>query len=224
MKIFERVAADKAMREHYDAVWSADNPWSLKDSEYEQRRFLRQLDLLHDRRYRCALEIGCGAGAFTRMLAPLAERLVAVDVSSEAIERARRDNNNLINTEFVAKNVMDFDVTSGPAWDLVVLSETIYCLGWLYPLFNVGWLLSQLLGAMSPGGRLLLVNTFGEERDYLLRPWLINTYRDLVGHVGFALEHEEVFEDVKDGITFRVLMSRYAALSASSQATVTKHH
>jgi SAM-dependent methyltransferase len=215
MKPFETAAADQTMRQHYDAVWSADDPWALRDSEYEQQRFARQLDLLCDRHYRSVLEIGCGAGAFTRMLSPLAVRIVALDVSSTAIARAREDNGDLANADFLVENVMDFDVEHRGPWDLVVLSETIYCLGWLYPLFNVGWLLSQLLDAMAPEGRLLLSNTFGQDRDYLLRPWLINTYRDLVCHVGFQLEHEEIFEGVKDETQFRVLMSRYTKPNTS---------
>ena len=42
-----------------------------------------------DRRYSRTLEIGCGAGAFTRLLAGVSERVVALDVSPAAIERAR---------------------------------------------------------------------------------------------------------------------------------------
>jgi SAM-dependent methyltransferase len=224
MKAFDSLAADQRMRQHYDAVWSADDPWSLRDSGYEQRRFARQLDLLCDRHYRSILEIGCGAGAFTRLLSPLAVRVVALDVSVAAIERAQQQNSDLENTSFVAENVMDFDMKQAGPWDLIVLSETIYCLGWLYPLFNVGWLLSQLLEALAPGGRLLLANTYGQDRDYLLRPWLIDTYRDLVSHVGFQLEHEEVFEDVKDGTSFQVLMSRYirpsSAVPLTNQSTI----
>jgi hypothetical protein len=55
-------------------------------------------------------------------------------------------------------------------------------------MFDVALLAANLREAMQPGGRLLLANTYGANKDWLLRPWLIDTYRDLFRNVGFALE------------------------------------
>ena len=105
-------------------------------------------------------------------------------------------------------NILEFDVQAEGAYDLIVLSETIYSLGWLYPLFDVAWCAAQLFAATAAGGRLLLANTYGEnEKDWLMQPSLIETYRDLFRNVGYRVEKEEIFHAVKDGVDFRVLVS-----------------
>jgi hypothetical protein len=68
-------------------------------------------------------------------------------------------------------------------------------------------LASNLLANLQPGGRLLLANTYGSEKDWLMRPWLIDTYRDLFRNVGFRLESESLFEGIKDDCPMRVTMS-----------------
>jgi hypothetical protein len=104
---------------------------------------------------------------------------------------------------------MEYDVAADGPWDLVVMSETIYCLGWLYPLFDVGWLVSRLLDAQASGGRLLMANTYGHEKDYLLRPWLIDTYRDLFLRVGYEVEREEPLRGAKGDADFEILISLF---------------
>lgn len=47
------------------------------------------------------VDIGCGLGRLTRPLAERAGRVIAIDVSSEMIERARRLNEHLDNVEWV---------------------------------------------------------------------------------------------------------------------------
>jgi len=74
-------------------------------------------------------------------------------------------------------------------------------------MFDVGWLVSELLGSMRAGGRFLLVNTLGTETDYLLLPWLIKTYRDLFLNVGYELEREESLRGTKNGVELEVAMS-----------------
>jgi hypothetical protein len=109
--------------------------------------------------------------------------------------------------EYRVANVMDYDPHADGPWDLVVMSETIYYLGWLYPFFDVGWLAFQLFEATREGGRLLMANTCGGVEDYLLRPWLIRTYRDLFLNVGYGLEAEEALRGTKDDVPLEVLIS-----------------
>ena len=92
-------------RRFFDDLWTQRDDWKLETSEFDQRRHARSLQLLEDRRYARALEIG------------------------------------------------------------------------------------------------------GETVGYLLRPWLISTYRDLFLNVGFQPEHEEVFRGAKDGIQLEALIT-----------------
>jgi SAM-dependent methyltransferase len=190
----------RALDETFEGAWRVGDPWDLETSALDQESYSRQLALIGDRRYGRVLEIGCAAGAFTRRLAAVADRVLALDVAPSAIERARTDVPP--NVEFRAGDVMEVDpIREGP-WDLVVMSETIYYLGWLYTFFEVGWLADQVFEATQPGGRFLMANTYGGSSHSLMQPWLIDTYRDLFTNVGFKLEARESFRSEKGGAEF----------------------
>src|SRR5262245_13815924 len=207
----DRNLIGRKLQEHYEAVWQAGDAWDLKTSAFEQRRYDFLLTLLADRHYQCVLEIGCGSGCFTRLLAGIADRVVALDIAVAAIERARQNTAGagpgII--ELKAADIISYDLHAEGPWDLVVMSETIYCLGWLYPFFDIGWLASEIFAVTRVGGRFLLANTYGQERDYLLRPWLLHTYRDLFRNVGFQLPLQEIFRGSKDGVGVEVLTSLF---------------
>jgi SAM-dependent methyltransferase len=199
----------ETMQQHYQDVWLRDDPWDFETSEFEQLRFARQLQVLGTRRYARVLEIGCGAGVFTDHLTSIADHVVALDIAPAAIERAKRRRIPPAIVDFRVANIMEYDARAEGPWDLIVMSETIYCLGWLYSFFDISWRVAELLDTLREGGRFLLANTYGGEQDYLLLPWLIDTYRDLFVNIGYRLESEEVFKGVKDGVDIEVLLSLF---------------
>jgi 2-polyprenyl-3-methyl-5-hydroxy-6-metoxy-1,4-benzoquinol methylase len=206
---FDRAAAGQRARAFFDELWAESDPWSLDDSDLDQRRYARQLELLGDRRYGRALEIGCASGSFTRGLAAHCGEVLAIDISEHAVERARGADSGNHDVEYRVANVMEFDLEREGTWDLVVFTETAYYLGWLYPMFDLAWLAHNLHDATSPGGRLLLVNTIGPDASGIMSPWLIHSYRDLFGHVGYALEREETMRGVKETVEFEILISLF---------------
>jgi SAM-dependent methyltransferase len=205
----ERELVDQEIRTFMDGLWERGDPWEIESSKYERDRCVQLRKMLKGRRYARALEIGCGAGYLTRLLAPQADQIVALDISQTAIERARILGVGQPNVDFRVANIMDYKPKVEGPWDIIVFSETICYLGWLYPFFDVAWLAVQLFEATSSGGRLLLANSMGEDADWLLRPWIIRTYRDLFLNVGYTLETEEVYKAAKKGVDFEVLMTLY---------------
>jgi len=204
----ERELNGEQAQAFFDDLWRPGGLWGRECSNFSQATCARELALLEGRRYRRALEVGCGAGFFTRLAAGLADRTVALDLSEVAIARARAAGAPGP-VDYRVANVMEYDpVTEGP-WDLVVMNETVYYLGWLYSFFEVGWLASQLFEATRGGGRLLMANTFSLSQDYLHRTWLIWTYRDLFRNVGYRLEAEEVARGREDRTNFEVLISLF---------------
>jgi SAM-dependent methyltransferase len=197
-------------RRFFEERWREGDPWEVESSGLDQASYESQATLLGDRAYGKALELGCGSGAFTRRLAEIAHRTVAVDVAPSAIERARAAGLDPKTVDFSVANIMDLDLRSEGPWDLVVMSETIYYLGWLYPLFDVGWLATEIFGATREGGRFLMANTYGGEKDYLLRPWLIDTYRNLFLNVGYDLEAEEIVTGAKNRVEYEVLVALFS--------------
>src|SRR5690349_5920560 len=157
----ERDKIDQKARAFFEGLWKHGDPWEFDSSEFENAKYQRQITMLGHQRYRNVLELGCGAGSFTRRLAKTADRVVGIDLSATAIERARQTGTENGSVEYRVANIMDFPIRDEGPWDLVVMSETIYYLGWLYSFFDVAWLVSELLAATHAGGRLLMANTCG---------------------------------------------------------------
>jgi predicted TPR repeat methyltransferase len=215
----EREVIDHQVRTFMNSLWERGDFWDIETSEYERERCSHLLRMIDGKRYGRVLEIGCGAGYLTRRLAPLAEQLVALDISQAAIDRARARGGGTAAVDFRVANIMDYKPRADGPWDLVVFSDTMCYLGWLYPFFDVAWVAVQLFEATRDGGQLLLANSMGEGDDWLLRPWLIRTYRDLFVNVGFAIEAEEIFKGTKKGVDFEVLMTLYAKAPGTVPAT-----
>jgi SAM-dependent methyltransferase len=198
----------------FDDLWMRGDPWELETSDVERERYVRLIGMLDQPRYRRVLEIGCGAGAFTRVLAQRAERVLALDISSRAIATAQAAQTDLQHVEFRVANIMDYNLKEEGPWELIVMSETIYFLGWLYSFFDVCWLASELFAVTRIGGQFLLANTQCGASEPLLRPWIIRSYRDLFLNVGYELKAEEIFHSEKHGVGLEVLISLFCKVDA----------
>jgi SAM-dependent methyltransferase len=205
-----KITHEKA-KAFFEDLWKRGDPWDLESSAFEQAKYERQLAMLKNRRYSRALEIGCGAGHFTRSLAQIADQVVALDISPTAIARAQAIG--LETVDFRVANAMNHDLRAEEPWDLLVMSETICYLGWLYSFFDVAWLAAEFFAATRDGGQLLMANTCGGVEDYLLRPWLIRTYRDLFVNVGYRIEAEDMFHGAKNGVDIEVMISLFTKRS-----------
>jgi 2-polyprenyl-3-methyl-5-hydroxy-6-metoxy-1,4-benzoquinol methylase len=203
-------AAGQTAREFFDNLWAEQDPWDLETAELDQRRYRRQVELVAQggRRYGRALELGCAGGSFTRHLSGVCDEIVAIDIAENAVARAREAHDYACPVDFRVANIMDLDVAADGPWDLVVLTETAYYLGWLYPMFDVAWLAHSVHAATRPGGRLLLANTISGEYG-LMSPWLIRTYRDLFANAGYGVEFEETMSGVKETVHFDTLVTLF---------------
>src|SRR5206468_8814380 len=133
--------------------------------------------------------------------------------SSKAIAAARAaQDDDFDQVEFRVANVMDWDPKAEGPWDLIVMSETIYYLGWLYSFFDVAWLASELFAATRTGGELLLANTQGDALELLLRPSIIRTYHNLFVNVGYNIRVEEVLRGTKNGVGIEVLITLFGRM------------
>lgn len=76
-------------------------------------------------RCRRVLEIGCGTGEFSRLLAARAERVLAVDLSPQMIRLARERSGLYPNIDFVAGDVMARDLPDNQ-FDCVATLTTLH--------------------------------------------------------------------------------------------------
>lgn len=115
--------------------------------------FPEELALLGDLRGRSLLHLLCNAGQDSLSLAALGAAVTGVDISDEAIGRARRlSAESGIAADFVRADVYEFLAAPPRPYDLIYCGYGAIC--WLHdlPLFARG-----VAGALAPGGRFALI-------------------------------------------------------------------
>jgi SAM-dependent methyltransferase len=205
----ERTRIDQHARGFFEGLWQRGDHWELESSEFEQMKYVRTLALLKGEHYPRVLELGCGAGTLTRHLFPLADYVLALDISSAAIDRARALWTGPATVDFRQANIMEYDPHAEGPWDLVVLSDIMYYLGWLYSFFDINWFASQLFTATRVGGHCLYANAMGSFGDMLLLPWITRSYRDVLRNVGYSLVTEDILRAQKNRVTIEVLLDLF---------------
>lgn len=72
------------------------------------------------------LEIGCGIGTMTNLIAPYVKngKLISSDISSKSIELAKTNNKKFKNIEFIVANSIDFDFPN-LTYDFIVLFDVL---------------------------------------------------------------------------------------------------
>jgi 2-polyprenyl-3-methyl-5-hydroxy-6-metoxy-1,4-benzoquinol methylase len=146
------------------------DPYRYATSPYELTRFARMAGLLAGRRFRCALEVGCAEGHFTKTLAGICEQVTALDISEAALQRAR----HLVgqpHVEWVQANVRTWQPAK--SYDLIVMAEVLYYLPapTKGPAYEKAFelFLERLLSRLEPGGLLLLAHGYGAKAELAVR-------------------------------------------------------
>jgi SAM-dependent methyltransferase len=192
-----RMTRDRAPVEHFERLArESEDPWDYATSEYEQGKYRRSLDYLPERAGR-ALELGCSVGVFTAMLAPRCDRLVAVDFSPTALERARErlDADGVANVELLRRRLPE-EMPEGP-FETIVCAEVLYY--WSADLVRDG--LRRIEEALAPGGTLLTVHWRHPDRR-----------RELTGDdVGEIIDAESRLDPVARYVTPDYLLDRRVA-------------
>ena len=102
-----------------------------------------------------SLEVGCGAGAFSRLLAKSSDRVLALDLSPNMIGVAREGSARFPNIDFQVADVMALELPA-ERFDCIATIATLHHL----PTASA---LSKLKGALKVGGVLLVLDLFQPE-------------------------------------------------------------
>lgn len=124
------------------------------------------------------LDIGCGTGAFSRLLAQHASRVVAIDLSANMIEVAIAHSIKYPNIDFQNADILTWEFPV-KQFDVIVSIATVHHL----PLED---LLPNLKAALKPGGKLIILDLLEYESirdklsDFLAVPlnWILQTLRN----------------------------------------------
>jgi SAM-dependent methyltransferase len=132
--------ADPALR--FDGLFAHDpDPWDYATSPYEHAKYAATLGALPPGELGRVLEVGCANGAFTSLLAPRCESLLAIDLSSRALGHAAA--RSLPGNVELRQAAIPEEVPEG-TWDVIVCSEVLYYLKPDASVRTLLWLTSQL--------------------------------------------------------------------------------
>jgi len=107
------------------------------------------------------LDIGCGKGELSALLATKAKRVIAVDLADKMIEYAR-SNNHADNIDYICGNILDMDYAPS-SFDIIITTATAHHLPY-------EWLLELAKDKLRPGGKLIILDLAkpGSLTDYIV--------------------------------------------------------
>jgi predicted TPR repeat methyltransferase len=97
------------------------------------RSLADHLQAMPARRFRSALDLGCGTGLCGPLLAPMVERLAGVDLSNQMLQKARGRG---VYHRLVQAEIGEFLATPGESHDLVVAADVFIYVGDLDAIFR----------------------------------------------------------------------------------------
>jgi SAM-dependent methyltransferase len=148
---------------YFEDVYGAnEDPWGFATSPYEREKYAATVAALPRARYRYGFEVGCSIGVLTSLLATRCMSLLSVDVVESVVEQARERCRDLPQVRF-ARMVVPQEFPND-TFDLVVLSEV----GYYWSLETLQDAKARIVGALEPGGHLLLVHWTPFVHDYPL--------------------------------------------------------
>ncbi len=137
------------------------DPWASNDARYryQRRKYEVLLSLLPQRQYGRALDLGCGLGGMTRLLAGRTDSVLGLDVAQTAVEQARTQHRDLPHMTFDQADMLDLPRGLDGGFDLIVLSDVLYYLSPLSDALLKAMAL-RMADLLAPGGICLLANHF----------------------------------------------------------------
>ena len=154
---------------YFDALYHDNtDPWQYQTRWYEKRKRDICLALLPQQHYNTAIELGCGNGVFSELLAHRCKALVSIDGNAHAVRLAQQRvlelrhvrilqgviPNVLSNLPFTLIQtypLLEDTLASKPAFDLMVISEILYYLS----LEDIDIVINWVKKHLAPNGTLL---------------------------------------------------------------------
>jgi ArsR family transcriptional regulator len=121
-------------------------------------------------------DLGCGTGVVSEWIAPFAERVIAVDTSSEMLDAARGRLSGLKHVAVRAGSLEKLPVTVG---ELVVVLAMLV----LHHVPEPRRALTEAARALKSGGRILILDMMPHDRE---------EYRQTMGHVWLGFGEKQL--------------------------------
>jgi 2-polyprenyl-3-methyl-5-hydroxy-6-metoxy-1,4-benzoquinol methylase len=156
-----RLEADRGTQGAFEAIYDeCDDPWDSFNPRYsyQSRKYNTVMSLLPPgRQFTRALDLGCGLGALSLLLAARSGSVLGVDVAQSAVDRARKRHCGIANLSFQRGDIAVLPGGIEGRYDLITIMDTLYYLPCTSDkaLDNVADRIADLL---EPGGICVLSN------------------------------------------------------------------
>jgi trans-aconitate methyltransferase len=161
----------------------SEDPWHFAHSQYEQSRYTSIMAALDNRQYQRTFEPGCSVGELTSRLAKQSTHLDSMDISSTAVEVARKRCSAFSNVSFHV-GALPHQIPDH-VYDLIVFSE----IGYYFDEPSLRELGNMLIGHMHPSGTFLAAHWLGHSEDHVLSGDRVHEILHELG--GLRIDHEE---------------------------------
>jgi ubiquinone/menaquinone biosynthesis C-methylase UbiE len=108
------------------------------------------------------LDLGCGSGWATRLLAPKCKEVVGVDVSGEMVRQAQEASSNFANVKFLQGSAQKIPCPDN-SFDKMLSVESFY----YYAVQEVA--LDEIFRVMAPNGRIFILINLYKDNEYSLQ-------------------------------------------------------
>jgi len=121
------MSSEIELKKRFDKWFENENPWGNRNTFNDRLYKLKVLEYLNYHYYKRVLDLGCGEGDFTELIASKVESVKAVDISATAIERAKRRFSQ-DNIEYICSGALKFVQQDKNRYDLIFCLEMLYYL------------------------------------------------------------------------------------------------
>ena len=116
----------------FETLYSeSDDPWDSVNPRfsYQRRKYDTVMSLLPaNRRFGRALDLGCGLGALSCLLAERADSVLGLDVAQTAVDHARKRHATRSNLSFERGDILDLSKGLNGQFDILMIADTLYYL------------------------------------------------------------------------------------------------
>jgi SAM-dependent methyltransferase len=149
---------DEVDAAYFDEIYSRDeDPWKYAEDPYELNKYAKQIGWLTEggrERFGRGLEVACAIGVFTRMLAAVCDNVDAFDISPVAVDRAKKNLEDVSNVRLDVAEFPDADRHPPDAYDVITVAEVLYYFDLEALLKAKNWIHQAVKG----GARVLVVD------------------------------------------------------------------
>ena len=164
----ERMQKAEGLVGAFDHLYGDSNdPWRCTAPQYRYQRLkydkLRSYLPVQD--YPTALDVGCGVGVFTRILAECSGDVLGLDISPNAVLRARTLSEGIDNVRYDQADVLSLGAKmAGQQFSLIALADVLY---YVSPLSDevLKGIVAQVEQLLAPGATLLVANHYFFDLD-----------------------------------------------------------